>query len=94
VFQNEIGYSLEDISPNGRWLALTQTNSNADSNLFLVDMETTEKQAQLITPHDGDVQYGAYTFTTDSQQLIYGTNAHGEFNQAWVHDIETQKQMI
>jgi len=94
IFENNSGYNIDRISPNGRWLALTKTNSNADSDLFLVDLQSAQQQAQLITPHEGDVQHSAYTFTTDSRQLIYATNAHGEFNQAWVHDIDSQNQAL
>jgi len=42
---------------------------------------------KLITPHDGNVSYGVYAFTPDSKGLVIATNEHGEWNQAWTHDI-------
>lgn len=90
VFKNVGGYDISAISPNGRWLVVGRTNSNADSDLYLYDLQYAKQVAQHITKHDGDVQYRAYSFTPDSTQLIYGTNAHGEFNQAWRYDLKSQ----
>jgi len=90
MFKNEKGYNIADVSPNGRWLVLGKTNSNADSDLYLIDLQQNNPDPRHITEHDGDAQYNAYTFTADSSQLVYGSNAQGEFNQAWLYDINSQ----
>jgi prolyl oligopeptidase len=91
VFENNTGFNVDAISPNGRYLALSRTNSNADSDLFLVDLEAEEVEPKLITPTDGNIQHNAYTFTHDSNQLIYGTDGHGEFYQAWAYDMASEE---
>lgn len=91
VFENNTGFNVDAISPNGRYLALSRTNSNADSDLFLVDLEAENVEPKLITPTDGNIQHNAYTFTHDSNQLIYGTDGHGEFYQAWAYDIASEE---
>ncbi|MDH5433811.1 MAG: S9 family peptidase [Gammaproteobacteria bacterium] len=87
VYQNDKSWSLSDVSSNGQWLVLREAVSNTDSNLYLVDLLSGDKNELLITPHDGNVSYGSYTFTTDGQNLIYATNAHGEYNQAWEYNL-------
>jgi len=87
VFQNDAGYSVSGTSPNGQWLALSKTNSNADSDIFLVNLQSDNTEPTLITAHEGDVSHSVYTFTRDSKSLIYATNAYGEFNQAWSYDL-------
>ncbi|GAA4811118.1 peptidase S9 [Marinicella pacifica] len=88
VYQNDSGYQLGDISPDGRWLALSKTNSNADSDIYLVDLNDSDAEPQLIAGDaPEDVAHGIYTFTPDSQQLIYGSNANSEFNQAMAYDL-------
>ncbi|RUO59226.1 S9 family peptidase [Pseudidiomarina marina] len=91
VFENNTGFNVDAISPNGRYMALSRTNSNADSDLFLVDLEAEAVEPQLITPTDGNVQHNAYTFTHDSSKLIYGTDGHGEFYQAWAYDMASEE---
>ncbi|KAA3639798.1 MAG: S9 family peptidase [Proteobacteria bacterium] len=90
VFTNEEGYNISGISPDGRWLVAGKTNSNADSDLYLFDLMVNQPAPQHITEHDGDVQFNVYNFTPDSEQLIYGSNANGEFNRAWRYDLSSQ----
>ncbi|WP_018147900.1 S9 family peptidase [Henriciella marina] len=86
IFQND-GKDIAAISPNGRWLALMKERTNADSNIFLVDLFADSPQEQLVTEHEGDIAYGVYDFTADSETLIYATNEYGEFNQAWTYHL-------
>ena len=86
IFQND-GKDIADVSPDGRWLALSKERTNADSNIYLVDLMSKAAAPELITSHEGDVAYGVYDFTADSETLIYATNEFGEFNQAWTYNL-------
>ncbi len=94
IFQNKENWNLGSISSDGRWLTINQTLSNADSNIFLVDLSSKDKQPKLITEHLGAVNYSSYTFTPDSQALIYATNEHGEFNQAWILSLTSGEKSL
>ena len=94
VFQNDAGYSISSISPNGQWLALGKNNSNADSDIYLVNLKSDDPQPKLITEHEGNISYNAYTFTRDNTALIYATNEFGEFNQAWSYDLASGKKEL
>ncbi len=87
VFENP-GMFISAVSPDGRWIALEKPLTSANSDLYLVDLRG-DGQPQLITPHEGDVAHGVYAFTPDGSGLIYATNEHGEFNQAWRYDLAT-----
>lgn len=87
VFENKQSWSIGSISPDGHWLSLNKPISNANNNIFLVDLTTTIKEPLLITPHQGNVSYQSYTFTPDSKNLILGSNEAGEFNQAFSYDL-------
>lgn len=91
VFQNNDGYSPRVLSGDGRWLALVKSNNNADSDIYIVDLNSKDKKASLITPHQGFAQHAAETFTPDNQSLIYTTDAHGEFFQAFQYDLTSGK---
>ncbi|MCF8880569.1 S9 family peptidase [Hyphobacterium sp. SN044] len=89
VFQNDDSLEIGDVSPDGRWLALVRNRTSADSDILLLDLASGETEPTLITEHEGNIAYGVYTFTPDSSALVYATNEHGEFNQAWTYDLET-----
>lgn len=87
VFENADALAIGDISPDGRWLALVRNRTSADSDMLLVDLAADTPEPQLITAHEGNIAYGVYTFTADSSALVYATDEHGEFNQAWTYDL-------
>ena len=86
IYQNDTGYQISAVSGNGQYLALVRPRTSADSDLFLMDLAV-GGDPKHITPHEGNISYGAYDFTPDNQTLVYATNEHGEFNQAWSYDI-------
>jgi prolyl oligopeptidase len=95
VYQNVTGYEIGNISPNGRWLALTKSNSNSDSDIFLVDLTSKDKNTTMVAGSaPEDVAFGVYTFSPDNQQLIYASNADGEFNQAMAYDVKSQTHKL
>ncbi|PCI61763.1 MAG: S9 family peptidase [Kordiimonadales bacterium] len=86
VFENTDALALSGGSRDGRWLALTKSRTSADSNVYLVDLEK-GGVPKLVTEHTGNIAYGSYGFTPDSEWLILSTNEHGEFNQAWAYNM-------
>lgn len=88
IFENP-GYQIAAISGDGRWLALVKPRTSADSDIYVVDLSSQEKEAVLITPHDGNVEYGVYDIAPDNQTLVYSTDEHGQFSQAWSYHLET-----
>jgi len=87
IYENTQAYELAGVSPDGRWLALVRNRTSADSDIFLVDLESEDHMPRLITEHEGNIAYGVYGFTADSTGLVYATNEHGEWNQAWRLDL-------
>ena len=85
VFQNE-GFTPATVSPDGRHVALVKSHSSANSDIYLAELGSSAAP-RLITQHEGNVEYGPYTFTPDGRALVYGTNEHGEWAQAWTYDL-------
>jgi dipeptidyl aminopeptidase/acylaminoacyl peptidase len=93
VFENP-GFQLAALSRDGRWLALDKPRTSADSDVYVVDLDADDPEPVLITEHDGNISYGAVTFTPDNQGLVYSTNEHGEFSQHWTYDLETGEKNL
>lgn len=93
VFRNPGGFSLGPVSGDGRYLALHRSRTNADGDLFLADLAD-GSEPEHITPHEGDVSYAAFAFAPDDRRLAYGTDARGEFQQAWIYDPETNEHEV
>ena len=89
VFENS-GYSPAAVSPDGRWLALNRPITAADSDVYLADLSRPAQQTPvLVTRDEGVIAQSVLTFTPDSRQLVYATDAYGEFSQAWAYDLAT-----
>jgi dipeptidyl aminopeptidase/acylaminoacyl peptidase len=91
VFTNNAAWTIGDISRDGRWLALGKSRTNADADVFLVDLEKPGAAPRSITAHKGDVQNHVFGFAPSSTALWYGTDGYGEFTQAWSYDLTTGK---
>lgn len=90
VFTNTNGYSVESISPNGAWLVMSKSMGNANSDLYMVNLLIENDTPSLITEHTGDIEHGVYTFSKDNKTLIFSTNEHGEYREAWSYNVEKQ----
>jgi len=86
VFENP-GFEVAAISGDGRWLALEKPRTSADSDVYVVDLAAAAPEPVLVTAHEGNVAHGVYAITPNNETLVYSTNEHGEFNQAWTHDL-------
>jgi dipeptidyl aminopeptidase/acylaminoacyl peptidase len=93
IFEND-GFQISAISDDGRWVALDKNRTSADSDIFVVDLNSDNLEPMLITGHMGNIQHGAYEFTRDGNSLVYGTNEHGEFYQAWKYDLNTGEKSV
>ncbi|MGX6647602.1 alpha/beta fold hydrolase [Maricaulaceae bacterium MS644] len=89
VFENTNALELAAISPDGRWAALVRPRTSADSDILLADLTVPGAEPMLISEHEGNIAYGVYGFTADSETLVYATNEFGEWNQAWTYELET-----
>ena len=87
VFENDGRFFPGPVSDDGRWLALLQMISSADSDVWVADLET--GGLVHVTPHEGDVEHDVVTFTRDSTELYYSTNEHSEFRQVWSYNLES-----
>ncbi|MFN2259944.1 MAG: alpha/beta fold hydrolase [Parasphingopyxis sp.] len=87
VFENTGGFGLGAVSRDGRHVALVKERTSADNNLYLAAIGENASEPRLITEHTGNISHGVYDFTPDGATLIYATDEHGEFTQAWTYDI-------
>ena len=89
VFENPGGFQPGPVSGDGRFLAISKAKNNADSDVYLVDLEDPSEAPRHITPHEGDASHGPVTFDPDVSELLYRTDAHGEFVEVWAYDLES-----
>ncbi len=87
IFQNDDGYTFAAVSPDRRYVALSKTNTNADSDVYVYDREVGE--TRHLTPHEGDVVNSAQTFNPEGTHLYGLTNDGSEFQYLVRYDLET-----
>ncbi len=85
VYKNENGFNPQSISRDGRYIALVESITTSNQNMYLLDTETGERK--LLTPHEEAIQYSPQYFSPDGTQLIYLTNEDDEFMYLKTYDI-------
>jgi dipeptidyl aminopeptidase/acylaminoacyl peptidase len=93
VYENP-GFQISDISGDGRWVALDKPRTSADSDIYIVDLGSDGREPILITGHTGNIQHASHEFTPDNKSLVYGTDEHGEFRQAWNYDLSSGEKSV
>lgn len=91
VYRNDAGYEPGEISPDGRWLALSETHTTNDNDLYVAELAT--GKLSKVSEHEGQAQFAAEAFSPDGQWLYYTANDQGEFAvlrrvnlQTWDHE--------
>jgi dipeptidyl aminopeptidase/acylaminoacyl peptidase len=87
--QNDSGYSPAGVSPDGKWVPLTKTNTTSDSDIYLWNADT--KALKHLTAHNGRASYEPADFDPETKYLYYLTNDGAEFMQLKRYELATGK---
>ncbi len=77
IFDNDKGYQIETVSPDGRWVGLSRIVDNASTSAYLFD--TTTKTLRPLTPETPGVVSVPAVFTRDNGAIFYTTDRGTEF---------------
>ncbi len=77
IYQNENGYSIGSISKNKQFVALVQTITTSNDEMYLYNRET--KETKHISAHEGDAGFGPQFFDLNNEYLYFLTDEGGEF---------------
>ena len=93
VYQNEKGLNVAAISNDDRYLALVESVTTNDGNMYLFDTQSGE--LKLLSSHTGSVQFSPQYFSLDGKQLIYLTDEGSEYMYLATYNIATgEHQML
>jgi len=87
LYQNRGGHEVEDVSRDGKLVALRKSHDNADSDVYLVRTDQPETEPVRVTPHEGKVANGVATFSPDGRVLYLTSNEGSEFDRVWAYDL-------
>ena len=87
IYQNENGYSIGSISKNKRYVALVQSLTTTNSEMYLYDRET--KETQHISKHEGDANFNPQYFDLNNEYLYFLSDEGGEFTYLSKYHIES-----
>jgi dipeptidyl aminopeptidase/acylaminoacyl peptidase len=89
LFRNPGGYDPGEISPDGKWIALSKSISTADTDLFIHSVAKNE--TKKISEHKGRADYAAQDFDAQSKSLLFTTNDGSEFTRLRRYDLASGK---
>lgn len=76
IYEGEGQNVIEDVSPDGRRLAVVHYASNTNSDLYV--LEIASGRMTHLTPHEGDFLYSAPRFAADGGTIYLATNQNDE----------------
>jgi dipeptidyl aminopeptidase/acylaminoacyl peptidase len=79
VYQDDATLYPEAFSPDGRYLAFRRSNTNLDTDLFLLDLTQPEQPPRHLTPHEGQAYFAEAAFAADGQSLYCITDQGRDF---------------
>ncbi|HNS86191.1 MAG TPA: S9 family peptidase, partial [Parvularculaceae bacterium] len=88
LFQNDDGFGQMIVSRDGATLAMIKDRTSADNDSYLKGVATDETPRK-ITAHEGNISQALFDFTPGGDKLIFGTDEHGEFAEAWSYEVST-----
>ena len=83
IFKNTSSWNISHVSPNGRWLALTQYQSNVDINLFTWDRLNPGVAPVPVSRPEVTAEEYSLSFSPDSRDLYYISNQDSEYKRVW-----------
>ena len=92
VFQNDGGFFFADLSPDRRYVLLSKTVTNADTDLYLHDRESGE--TKLLTEQEGDINYSAMRFDPSGDSFYFTTDLDSEYGYLVKQDLQTGEQQV
>lgn len=93
IYKNEKGLNPDVISNDDRYIALSETLTTNNSNMYLLD--TQSGKLNLLSQHEGNAQYNAQYFSQNGKTLFYLTDEGSEFMYLARYDIATgEKQKV
>jgi dipeptidyl aminopeptidase/acylaminoacyl peptidase len=87
LFKNDAGLDFGAVSPDRRYVALSRSRGNSDSDVLLYD--ATSGQTKNLTEHTGQVANLPQAFTPDGAALLYTTDQDNEFAYLVRYDLAT-----
>ena len=85
IYQNEDGLNVTAISDDKRYLALINSITTNNSEMYLYDRNS--KFQTHISKHEGDAQFSPQYFSSDNSTLYYLTDMGSEFQHLRTIDI-------
>ncbi|WP_137289101.1 S9 family peptidase [Natronorubrum halophilum] len=74
VYEGDGWLSLSGWSPDDSRVLVSQAYSNFDQDLYLLDLESDERELEHLTPHEGDVRYQSASWAPDGEGIYLVTD--------------------
>ena len=87
VYERDESNAARGFSPDGRYLLIERSNTNLDSDLFLLDLTT--GQAKHLTPHKGEAGWSSMSWLPDSSGFYVLTDLDSDFTNLAFINVKT-----
>ncbi|MCU0976744.1 MAG: S9 family peptidase [Steroidobacteraceae bacterium] len=94
VFEGKYAWYPQSVSPDGRWLVMSQGVGEDSDNLFLVDLEHAETKPLSQPKRRANHTAGGFAWLPDASGFYFATNDGREFAAIERHDLKTGRRTL
>jgi dipeptidyl aminopeptidase/acylaminoacyl peptidase len=94
VFEGKYAFYPHSVSPDGRWLVMSQGVGADSDNLFLVDLERAETKTLSQPKRRANHTRGGFAWLPDASGFYFATNDGREFAALVRHDLKTGRRTL
>jgi dipeptidyl aminopeptidase/acylaminoacyl peptidase len=92
VYRNTDGYSVDRVSRDKRFIALSKTYTTSNADIFLHDLRS--GQTSNITAHEGSIANQAVDFSPDNTRLLFVSDSGREFASLRSYDLTSKAKAV
>jgi len=96
ILEGSFGFNAESISPDGRFIVVTEDVGEDGNNLYLLDMQSRELTtiSKPALEDRASHSLGGFEWTADSNTFLYSTNAGREYGALTEYNVETGNTVV
>jgi dipeptidyl aminopeptidase/acylaminoacyl peptidase len=94
IFEGKYAFYPRSVSPDGRWLVMTQRVGEDSDNLFLVDLERGETKTLSQPKRRANHSDGGFAWLPDASAFYFATNDGREFAALARHDLGSGRRTV
>ncbi len=92
IYENKEGFDIVGLAPNGRTVILGRTKTEADSDLYALELGGKDPKPKHFTPHKGEAVHEFLAVAPDQRTIYFASDKGGDFRTLYSYDLKENRE--